>query len=81
MITPDTVATYIRAGLDCVELRVEGDGRHFGALIVSAAFAGKNRVQRQQLVNKVLKEHFDSGILHALSMQTYTPEEWQAAHG
>ena len=51
------------------------------ALIVSDEFAGKSRVQRQQAVNQVLRQLFDSGELHALSMKTQTPEEWSAARG
>ena len=39
----------------CEFLTVEGDGHHFEAIIVSGEFAGKNRVQRQQRVNAVLK--------------------------
>jgi acid stress-induced BolA-like protein IbaG/YrbA len=47
-------------------------------VIVSTEFAGLNRVKRQQRVNAILKARFDSGELHALSMQTLTPEEWKA---
>jgi acid stress-induced BolA-like protein IbaG/YrbA len=50
-------------------------------VIVSNDFAGKSRVQRQQHVNKILKEKFDSGELHALSFKTLTPEEWSAQRG
>jgi acid stress-induced BolA-like protein IbaG/YrbA len=32
-------------------------------------------------VNAVLKGHFDSGILHALSMKTLTPDEWNKHNG
>jgi acid stress-induced BolA-like protein IbaG/YrbA len=76
MLLPEQVRAWIAAGLDCAHLTVEGDGQHFQALIVSREFAGENRVQRQQRVNAVLKPHFDSGELHALSMRTLTPEEW-----
>ncbi len=71
----------MRDGLPCEHLNVEGDGHHFEAVIVSAEFVGKSRVQRQQLVNAVLRAHFDSGELHALSMKTLTPEEWSAQRG
>ena len=81
MMHPEQVHKLIAAGLPCAHLQVEGDGHHFKAVIVSAEFAGKNRVQRQQRINQVLKAHFDSGELHALSMKTYTPEEWSAARG
>lgn len=75
MLTPQQVDEWIRAGLDCTHLVVEGDGQHFEAMIVSTAFSGLNRVKRQQRVNAVLSPHFDTGVLHALSMQCLTPEE------
>ena len=78
MLAPEQIETWIRAGLPCTHLAVDGDGQHFSAVIVSADFAGLNRVKRQQRVNAILKPHFDTGVLHALSMQTLTPEEWQA---
>jgi acid stress-induced BolA-like protein IbaG/YrbA len=54
---------------------VVGDGTHFEAVIVSEAFAGKNRVQRHQLVYQTLGDRMREEI-HALSMKTYTPQEW-----
>jgi acid stress-induced BolA-like protein IbaG/YrbA len=75
MLDPQEIQEWIAAGLPCEQLNVDGDGQHFQAVIVSREFAGLNRVQRQQRVNQVLKEHFDSGVLHALSMQCLTPEE------
>jgi acid stress-induced BolA-like protein IbaG/YrbA len=81
MMHPEIIEALLREGLPCDHLTVDGDGRHFQAVIVSAEFVGKNRVQRQQRVNAVLKGHFDTGVLHALSMKTLTPEEWSAQHG
>lgn len=81
MLDPKKIEEWIHAGMACEHLHVDGDGAHFAAVIVSAQFAGLNRVKRQQLVNAVLKAYFDSGELHALSMQTLTPEEWSAARG
>ncbi len=75
MLTPAQIEDWIRTGIDCQSLQVEGDGRHFEALIVSPAFAGLSRVQRQQRVNAVLREHFETETLHALSMRCLTPEE------
>ena len=78
---PDQIKQIILAGMACEHLSLDGDGQHFEALIVSAEFVGKSRVQRQQHVNKILKEKFDSGELHALSFKTLTPEEWSAQRG
>ncbi|HET9024199.1 MAG TPA: BolA family protein [Burkholderiaceae bacterium] len=74
--SPDDVKRYIAQALDCERVEVEGDGRHFQALIVSAAFAGKNRVARHQLVYAALGERMREEI-HALSMRTLTPEEFR----
>ena len=81
MMEPEQIKKVIAAGLACEGLSVEGDGQHFEAIIVSSAFAGKNRVQRQQLINALLKPLFDSGELHALSMKTLTPDERSALLG
>ena len=81
MMQAEQVRKLIADGLSCEELQVQGDGEHFEALVVSSLFAGKSRVQRQQLVNAVLRSYFDSGELHALSMKTVTPEEWSSLRG
>lgn len=78
--TPDDVRQYIAQGLDCERVEVEGDGRHFQALIVSAAFAGKSRVARHQLVYAALGERMREQI-HALSMRTVTPDEYRELGG
>ena len=74
--SPEDVQRYIAQGLDCERVEVEGDGRHFQALIVSAAFAGKTRVARHQIVYAALGERMREEI-HALSMRTLTPEEYR----
>ena len=74
MVTPESIKSGIEAGLACERVEVIGDGQHFQAVIVSTAFAGRNRVQRHQLVYKALGDRMREEI-HALSMQTLTPEE------
>ena len=74
--TPEDVQRFIAAGLPCEHVEVEGDGRHFFATIVSAAFEGSNRVARQKLVYKALGERMREEI-HALSMKTLTPTEYR----
>ena len=69
----------IAAGLPCSHLEVEGDGRHWTAVIVSAQFEGKRLIQRHQRVYATLGERMKTDEVHALSMQTLTPAEWAAA--
>jgi acid stress-induced BolA-like protein IbaG/YrbA len=77
MVTPESVKQGIESGLACQHIEVVGDGQHFEALIVSESFAGKNRVQRHQLVYAALGGRMREEI-HALSMRTLTPAEWKA---
>lgn len=76
MVRPEDVKTYIEQGLACEHVSVSGDGQHFEATIVSTAFAGKNRVQQHQLVYQALGDRMRAEI-HALSMKTLTPDQWQ----
>lgn len=76
--TPAEVERYIAQGLICEHLKVEGDGRHFFATIVSVEFAGANRVARHQRVYQALGDRMREQI-HALSMKTLTPAEWAAS--
>jgi acid stress-induced BolA-like protein IbaG/YrbA len=75
--TPEHVREYIAQGLPCEHVEVDGDGAHFEALIVSAAFEGKRLIARHQLVYAALGERMKAEI-HALSMRTLTPDEYKA---
>ena len=50
-----------------------GDGDHYSATVISASFKGKSRVQQHQLVYSALQGRM-GGLLHALALQTGTPE-------
>ena len=78
MVTPESVKRGIEAGLACERVEVVGDGQHFQALVVSAEFTGRSRVQRHQLVYAALGDRMREEI-HALSMQTLTPDEWRSS--
>ena len=75
MVTPDSIRNSLATGLPCEHLEVSGDGHHFEALIVSAAFAGLSRIKQHQLVYAALGDRMREEI-HALSMQTLTPAQW-----
>mgnify|MGYP001224301430 FL=1 len=52
----------------------EGGETHFRVRIVSAAFAGKSRVERHRMVNQALDAEL-KGRVHALAMETKAPGE------
>lgn len=77
MMTPAQIKAMIENGIAGAEAQVDGDdGVHFAARIIYDGFQGLNAVKRHQLVYKALGEHMGQAI-HALSIQTYTREEWQ----
>jgi len=76
MVTPESIQKDIEMGMRTSYLKVIGDGQHFEAVIVSDEFSGLSRIQRQQRVNKTLGKRM-TGEIHALSMKTFTPQEWQ----
>ena len=47
---------------------------HFRVLVVSAAFAGKSRVDRHRLINETLAAELKGGV-HALAIKAYAPED------
>ncbi len=78
--TPEQIRDYIEQGMSCQHVKVDGDGQHFQAVIVSAAFEGLRLVQRHQVVYRALGDRMRAEI-HALSMKTLTPAEWSANGG
>jgi acid stress-induced BolA-like protein IbaG/YrbA len=73
--TPEKIREYIANDLPCQLLKVTGDGHHFEAVIVTHAFEGKSYIERHKMVYKILGERMRQEI-HALSMQTFTPKEF-----
>jgi BolA family transcriptional regulator, general stress-responsive regulator len=57
-----------------------GSESHFKLVIVTDEFSGVSRVGRHQKINGILSEELRGGI-HALSMETHTPDEWTAKGG
>ncbi len=72
----EEIKQLIEQGIpDCI-VKLDGDGTHFEAIIISKRFADKTMVQQHQIVYQALGEKMGTDI-HALSMQTFTPEEWE----
>jgi acid stress-induced BolA-like protein IbaG/YrbA len=77
-MTAQELQSIIAAGLPCEHITLDGDGRHWSAVIVSPAFEGKRLIQRHQRVYATLGARMHTDEVHALSMKTYTPAEWAA---
>ena len=84
MIEAEALEERIRQGVGEVSHLVvtdlTGTKDHWEALIVSAAFSGKSRIQQHQMVYAALGELM-AGPIHALALKTYTPESWSRQEG
>ena len=71
------IERLIKSGLPDAQVRIDdlrGDGDHYAATVISAAFKGKSRVQQHQLVYKALQGRMGNE-LHALALQTSAPQD------
>ena len=67
---------------ECVEsaiagaiVEVSGEGNRFELRVVAEAFEGLGRVKRQQAVYGAIREHIQSGAVHAVTIRALTPAE------
>jgi BolA family transcriptional regulator, general stress-responsive regulator len=90
MTIQDTIEQKIRDRLKPVHLEVRneshmhnvpaGSESHFKVTVVSGQFEGKLPLARHRLLNETLAAEL-AGPVHALSLHTLTPAEWQAKGG
>ena len=70
------IERLIKAGIPDAQVEIRdlaGDGDHYAATVTAESFRGKSRVQQHQMVYAALKGSM-GGDLHALALQTTTPE-------
>lgn len=77
-MTADDIQTLIANSMACEHCKVEGDGRHWYATVVSNTFEGKRLIARHQQVYAAMGARLKTDEVHALSIKTFTPTEWAA---
>lgn len=77
MMTSESIQQRLLDALDVSEVLVKLDGSHANITVVGEMFADLSRVKKQQVVYAPLKDLIASGELHAVSIRTYTPTQWQ----
>ncbi|MGC1507997.1 BolA/IbaG family iron-sulfur metabolism protein [Ketobacter sp. MCCC 1A13808] len=78
MITAEDIKQQIESGIDTAEVLVRLDGNKCLVAVASTEFEGLRTIKKQQMVYACLNEMISSGELHAVSMHTYTPSEWDS---
>ncbi len=53
-----------------------GTQDHYQAVVISDVFAGKMMIEQHRIIFKLVQVEVDSGELHALTLKTYTPEQF-----
>jgi acid stress-induced BolA-like protein IbaG/YrbA len=71
------IETLLIETLGLTEVHVTGDGSHFQVIAVSDQFASMSRVKKQQFVYAPLAEKIAEGVMHAVSIKTFTEKDWQ----
>jgi len=76
----EEIQSRIEQGLPGSQVNVTGDGRHFEAVVITDAFAGKGLLEQHRMVYATLGDKV-GGDIHALSVRTYTQAQWQQKKG
>ncbi len=74
---PEDLKRRIEQGIPGASARVEGADAHFGALVVARAFEGKSRIEQHQMIYALFRDEMQKQEIHALSLKTCTPAEWE----
>jgi acid stress-induced BolA-like protein IbaG/YrbA len=69
------ITNFLKSKFPEAEISFDGEDCNSKVLIVSKQFEGLTSLQRHKLVLGVLKEQFQTGELHALSLNTKSPSE------
>jgi acid stress-induced BolA-like protein IbaG/YrbA len=78
-MTSDEIKVLIESGIESAEVKVSGENGMFDTIVVAEQFAGLTQVKKQQMVYATVKSQITNGELHALTIKTYTPDEWKTA--
>ncbi|MGY6277871.1 Grx4 family monothiol glutaredoxin [Methylomonas sp. MgM2] len=78
VITHSEVEALIVKDFPGAQIAIEGQGCDLSIRVVSERFAGLTMVKQHQGVMATLNEPLASGRLHAVTLKTFTPEQWQA---
>ena len=86
MMEPASIAAKIKEALADAQVQVQdltGTKDHYRVTIITPQFVDKNMIERHRMIYKILHDDMEAqgGGIHALSMATYTPEQWKERQG
>ncbi len=78
-MSPEELQSVLQTKLSDCQVTVTGDGYHYNVVAIGERFAGLTPVKKQQAVYACINDLIADGTVHAVSIKTYTPDEWAAA--
>lgn len=72
------IKQMIENGIPNSDVEVAGEGCNARVLVVSTEFEGKNKLAQQRMIYACLGDKIATGEVHALSIKSFTPEQWEA---
>jgi len=75
-MAPEELQTILQSQLVDCEVKVSGDGYHYEVVAIGERFAGLSPVKKQQAVYGCISDLIVDGTVHAVTIKTYTPEQW-----
>ena len=79
MIEPNYIESKIQTqwpGSEVIVRDLTGTQDHYQVVVVSPAFVGHSMIQQHRMVKGVFDAEIASGALHAITLKTFTPDEW-----
>jgi stress-induced morphogen len=79
MVDFGQVETMIRAKIPDARVMIRdltGGGDHLEAIVISSTFEGQTRIKQHQMVYGALRDALATEAIHALALQTFTPDTW-----
>ena len=71
------IEQLINDALSVDELHVSFDGSQCKVIAVADIFGELSRVKKQQAITKPLSQVINDGSIHAITVKTFTPEQWK----
>lgn len=83
-MTPDQLKARLETiapGTTAEVMDLTGTQDHYQAVVVSPAFEGRMMIEQHRMVFKTVQAEVDSGEVHALTLKTFTPEQYARLTG
>ncbi|MFW8592211.1 BolA family protein [Glaciecola sp. 2405UD65-10] len=76
-MTNEDIANMLTEKLALSDVKVKSEGTHFQIIAIDDRFSDMSRVKKQQLVYAPLSELIADGTIHAVSIKTFSEQQWQ----